>query len=113
MVKAGDSLWGIARRYGVTVPSLAAANGMSPRRAHTRAPASRSRAARAAARRAPRETTRMTYQVRRGDTLSEIADKFNVSVRQLTTWNGLRQSAPLRTGQRLVVYTDPHRVDGG
>jgi len=113
VVKAGDSLWAIARRYGVTVPSLAAANGMSPDGALT--PGTRleipggSRGGSSGS----RETTRMTYQVRRGDTLSEIADKFNVSVRQLTTWNGLRQSAPLRTGQRLVVYTDPHRVDGG
>jgi LysM repeat protein len=59
------------------------------------------------------ETTRMTYHVKHGDTLSEIADRFNVSVGQLTTWNGLRQSTPLHTGQRLVVYTDPRRVDGG
>ncbi len=59
------------------------------------------------------EATRMTYHVKRGDTLSEIADRFNVSVRQLSTWNGLRQSAPLQTGQRLVVYADPRHVDGG
>ena len=55
----------------------------------------------------------MTYKVRRGDTLSEIADKFNVSVRELMTWNRLRESSSLRTGQRLVVYVDPSRQTGG
>jgi membrane-bound lytic murein transglycosylase D len=55
----------------------------------------------------------MTYKVRRGDTLSEIADRFNVSVRELMTWNRLRQSSSLRTGQRLVLYVDPNRQTGG
>jgi membrane-bound lytic murein transglycosylase D len=55
----------------------------------------------------------MTYKVRRGDTLSEIADRYNVSVRQLMTWNRLRQSSSLRTGQRLVLYVDSSRNSGG
>ncbi len=60
-----------------------------------------------------KESTRMTYQVRRGDTLSEIADKFNVSVTQLKSWNRLRQSTSLKAGQKLVVYADPRKVNGG
>ncbi len=55
----------------------------------------------------------MTYKVKRGDTLSEIADRFDVSVRELMTWNRLRQSSSLRAGQRLVVYTDSSRQTGG
>jgi membrane-bound lytic murein transglycosylase D len=110
VVKSGDTLWGVARRYGVTVPALASANGIGSQSSLTvgarlKVPGGGSSGS--------SETTRMTYQVRHGDTLSEIADRFNVSVRQLTTWNGLRQSTPLHTGQRLVVYSDPRRVDGG
>ncbi len=113
VVKSGDTLWGVARRYGVTVPALAAENGMSSKSqlkmgTRLKIPGGSSAASSGSA-----EATRMTYHVRSGDTLSEIAGKFNVSVRQLTTWNGLRQSATLRTGQRLVVYSDPKRVDGG
>jgi len=59
------------------------------------------------------EPTRVTYQVRKGDTLSEIAEKFNVSVRQLMTWNRIRHSTSLRAGQRLVVYADPQLASGG
>ena len=29
VVKSGDTLWGVARKYGVTVPALASANGLS------------------------------------------------------------------------------------
>ena len=113
VVKSGDTLWGIARRYGVTVPALAAENGIDSKGTLTAGARLKIPGGSRSASSGSAEATRTTYQVRRGDTLSEIADRFNVSVRQLTTWNGLRQSATLRTGQRLVVYSDPKRVDGG
>jgi membrane-bound lytic murein transglycosylase D len=113
VVKSGDTLWGVARRYGVTVPALAAANGMTSKSQLTAGTRLDVPGGSRHGSPGTSETTRMTYHVKHGDTLSEIADRFNVSVRQLTAWNGLRQSTPLHTGQRLVVYTDPRRVDGG
>ena len=116
VVKRGDTLYGVARRYGVTIPALAEANGMSSKSHLTagerleipgRGASGSSDSASAA------ESTRMTYKVRSGDTLSEIADKFNVSVSQLMSWNRMRQSSSLRAGQKLVVYADPRRVNGG
>jgi membrane-bound lytic murein transglycosylase D len=112
VVKSGDTLWGVANRYGVTVPQLAAANGLSSTSElsiGTRLDIPGSRRSSVSS----PESTRMTYKVRRGDTLSEIADRFNVSVRELMTWNRLRQSSSLRTGQRLVLYVDPSRQSGG
>jgi membrane-bound lytic murein transglycosylase D len=110
-VKRGDTLWGVARRYGVTIPSLASANGLSPQSQLTaggklKIPGPGSSAPSG-------EATRMTYEVRRGDTLSEIAERFNVSVRQLMAWNQIRQSTSLKAGQRIVLYVDPSRVSGG
>ena len=92
-VRAGDTLWGIARTYGVTVPELAAANGIDTQTrlalgARLTVPASaESYRARRLGR---RKTTRMTYRVKRGDTLSQIAERFHVTVRQLMGWNDLR-----------------------
>lgn len=43
------------------------------------------------------------YTVRRGDTLSRIADKFNVGTRELASWNRMKVSKPLKVGQKLVV----------
>jgi membrane-bound lytic murein transglycosylase D len=59
------------------------------------------------------ETTRMTYKVRRGDTLSQIAQRFNVTIRELMGWNQLRSASALRAGQRLILYVDPSRFSGG
>jgi membrane-bound lytic murein transglycosylase D len=117
VVKSGDTLWDVARRYGVTVPALASANGLSSKAglvpgARLEIPGKGGTATRTASSSA-KESSRVTYQVKRGDTLSEIADRFDVSVRELMTWNRLRQSSSLRAGQRLVVYTDSSRQTGG
>ena len=113
VVRTGDTLYGVARRYGVTIPALAAANGMSSK-SHLTAGERLAIPARAGVDRASAsESTRMTYKVRSGDTLSEIADKFNVSVNQLMSWNRMRQATSLRAGQKLVVYADPRRLSGG
>lgn len=117
MVKSGDTLWDVARKYGVTVPALASANGLSSNAglvtgARLEIPGKGGTATRTASS-STTESSRVTYKVKRGDTLSEIADRFDVSVRELMTWNRLRQSSSLRAGQRLVVYTDPSRQTGG
>ena len=110
-VKRGDTLWGVARKHGVTVPALASANGLS---ADSQLAAGARLEIPGAGRGAPPgETSRVTYKVRSGDTLSEIAQRFNVSVRQLMSWNNLRSSSSLRAGQRIVIYVDPKRVNGG
>jgi membrane-bound lytic murein transglycosylase D len=114
-VRAGDTLWGIARQYGVSVPELAATNGIQTQTrlalgTRLTVPASSGTYTRIAA---ATETTRMTYKVRPGDTLSQIAERFNVTIRQLMGWNQLRSASALRAGQRLILYVDPSRFSGG
>ena len=111
-VRKGDTLWGIARQYGVSVPELSAANDLSSNSTisvgrQLKVPAGSSASASAS------EPTRMTYKVRRGDTLSAIADQFNVSVKQLMAWNSMRRANSLQAGQRIVIYVDPSRMNGG
>lgn len=43
------------------------------------------------------------YTVRPGDTLSEIAQRFDVSVRAIVTDNGLRNANSIRVGQKLAI----------
>ena len=50
----------------------------------------------------------MNYKVRRGDTLSGIARRFEVTVRDLQAWNNMGGSTALRAGQFLTI-----RVAGG
>jgi membrane-bound lytic murein transglycosylase D len=113
VVRSGDTLSGVARRYGVSIASLASTNGMSTSsglQIGTRLEIPGSGSSRSSA---SGDANRMTYKVRQGDTLSEIAGRFNVSVRNLMTWNKLRKPSSLRTGQRLVLYVDSNRLSGG
>ncbi len=47
-------------------------------------------------------TKSKTHTVKKGETLSSIADKYNVSVKQLKSWNGLK-SDEIKSGQKLKV----------
>jgi lysozyme len=47
--------------------------------------------------------TSSTYTVRSGDTLSEIADKYDVSTSTLAAWNDITNPRSLRVGDKLVI----------
>mgnify|MGYP002662422115 CR=1 FL=1 len=51
-------------------------------------------------------TKRKAIRVQRGDTLSSLAKRHNVSAHQLTSWNKLPANAGLRIGQTLSIYTE-------
>lgn len=45
------------------------------------------------------------YRVRRGDSLSEIADKFGVSIADLKKWNGLKSNV-IAAGKTLKIHSN-------
>ena len=47
---------------------------------------------------------KITYRVRRGDSLSRISHRFRVTVRQLRRWNGIKGNKYLQPGQELTLY---------
>ncbi len=48
--------------------------------------------------------SKLRYQVRPGDYLGKIANKFNVSIRDIKIWNGMKTDF-LNAGDRLLIYT--------
>jgi membrane-bound lytic murein transglycosylase D len=54
----------------------------------------------------PGQIRRVNYVVRRGDSLSSIAGRFRVALRELIDWNGLSPDKYLQPGQSLVLYVD-------
>jgi len=114
-VAAGDNLWNMARRYGTTVKQLCFWNSISPRAllrpgqqivvgvgsAANITPASLHMFAPAAEVSKPRK---ITYRVRRGDSLSRISHLFKVTIRQLRKWNGIKSNQYLQPGQELTLY---------
>ncbi|MDH3768286.1 MAG: LysM peptidoglycan-binding domain-containing protein [Gammaproteobacteria bacterium] len=116
-VVAGDSLWEIARRFGVSVRELAKWNGMAPRdslRVGRVLVIRGVNAGSVVATNAPSTQRRINYTVRKGDSLSRISSKFRVSVSQLRRWNrSLTAQKYLYPGQRLVMYVDVRKQSGG
>ena len=130
-VRAGESLWTVARHYDLHVAQLARANGLKPTTplkigqiiklgpAPAR-PAASPIAARTLVAKHPASTTAATprtatktvvaarqtthYQVRAGDSLWTISRQFKVSVDELLTWNSLKSTKELQPGQKIVIY---------
>jgi membrane-bound lytic murein transglycosylase D len=104
-VRSGESLWSISRRYGMTVSQIARINGISTRALlHPGQRLQVSGAAASAADQPLPAAGKVSYTVRRGDTLSGIAKRFAVTVRQLQAWNNLGGSTLLRAGQLLTIH---------
>lgn len=53
-----------------------------------------------------RKPKRFYHTVRRGETLSRIADRLNVSQYDLRVWNHLNRRGTIRAGQRLVAFRE-------
>lgn len=104
-VTRGQTLSGIASRYGTSVRAIVASNdGVRPRRLQIGqqlvVPRAGARGDGELDRGAPEGPT--TVVVRRGDTLWEIARRHEISTRELMTWNGL-SSSRISPGDRLRV----------
>ena len=49
------------------------------------------------------EQSVIIYRVKRGDTLGGIAKRHGVTVKQLMRWNGIKNAAHIREGQRIRI----------
>ncbi len=111
IVRSGETMSGLARRYSVALEDIRAAN---PRIRSTRLRSGQlvvvptqgpisAEVARQVSAPEPAEAT--WHRVRSGETLSSIARRYHVSQRQLQRWNGMGKGTRIRSGQRLRVST--------
>ena len=118
IVRSGQSLWSISRNYGVNTASLARWNGMAPIDTlrigqklviWTKRGAGAQRVSLIDT--GPRQNLQaLRYTVRKGDSLSRIADRFNVRVSDIKRWN--RIGKYLQPGQKIKLYVDVTRQSG-
>jgi membrane-bound lytic murein transglycosylase D len=105
VVRPGDSLWNIAKRYGTTTQEIerinrvTAANitlgqvlkivpGATPLQVKAEPPKPRPAA---------------TYTVRKGDTLQSVAKSHNTTVERLLALNKMKPHATIQPGQKILV----------
>ncbi len=107
-VRSGESLWSLADRFGTTIDRLRVLNALgrteslrigqvilvpAPAALVTQQPESSATA----------QGSGRTHLVRPGDTLSQIAAKYGVTLSALRAANGMTQSSVLKSGTRLTI----------
>jgi LysM repeat protein len=113
LVAWGETLTGIANRYGSTIAGIARANNISnpsylrvgqrltiPRTTAPPAPPAPA-AAKASAPAAP--LVARVHVVASGETLTAIARRYGSTIAAIATANGIRNPSYLRVGQRLAI----------
>jgi membrane-bound lytic murein transglycosylase D len=122
VVRRGETLAGLSRRYGTPARAIADANGIRSSRRLARGteliiPITPRTVLTASASAAPDTSStspkrtaslsaavRVSYRVRPGDTLSSIASKYRTTVQDLKSWNRIRGTS-IAAGHLLTVYT--------
>ena len=115
-LKRGETLQSVAEKFDIGAERLREVNGLSTRRGirpgttllvprGDDADTNLDEAFDSAEFKAPLEdhTRRVIYRVKRGDTLTSVARRYGVSVKQIKEWNGLRRDS-VQAGQRLSVW---------
>ena len=111
LVKSGDTLWDISRKYRVSTRSIAKWNGMAPKDyikpGQSLVIWQKAKLTSATSKSAEQIVMRnITYRVRRGDSFARIADKFNVRISDIERWNSLNRKDYLQPGQMLKLSVD-------
>ena len=106
-VQSGDSFWEISKRYKVNTRVLAKWNGMAPtdslsigKKLTLWVTDKKSVGGRS------EKIRKVHYKARSGDSYARIADKFNVSVKQIQRWNSINLARYLQPGDKLTLYVD-------
>ena len=133
-VRKGETLGGIARRYGVTVSMIAETNRLSStriisigkelripvpsggRRPHATASTEKYSPPPVASNRTSsnprniRGRERISYAIGAGETLSRISELYDVRVSDLRLWNEIPYGSPIRVGDTIDVYVPADKL---
>lgn len=103
-VQSGDTLSGIASKFGTTYQKIAADNGISdPNKIFAGQVLKISSGSSSGASSSSSGSTKKYYTIRTGDTLSEIAKANGTTVKQLQSWNGIKNANLIYAGQKIRV----------
>src|SRR5579883_887473 len=110
-VQPGDTLDGIAARVGISPDAIAAWNNLADPNLLVVGQVLRLDGTAGPARPATASSGR-TYVVQAGDTLSDLAARFGITVQQIAAANGLTNPDSISEGQTLVIPGAPAGAEG-
>ncbi len=109
IVKSGENLGSIARRYRTSVANLQAWNNLRSTTIHpgqrltVNADAAHTGGSQSSASVTRRSGEQSTHTVKKGENLGLIASKYKCSVNDLKNWNNLKSNT-IQPNQKLIVY---------
>lgn len=116
-VKHGETISSIARRYGVSKTMLLSANDIPYSRRNRigvgktlvipKGGAAEERyvkADRSEKESAPTTKKLIYHRIEQGDTLGHIAERYNVPISHIASWNSINKGTTLRAGRKLKIY---------
>ena len=107
-VRNGESLWTIARKYRISIHDLVAVNKIRNRSMirigqKLTIPVPGMNIA-SIPRTQMQGYNKITYKVRRGDTLGHIAEDYGTRASNIRKWNSLKYGQPIYPGQKLTLW---------
>lgn len=126
-VEQGDTFWELSQKYNVSIKHIAEWNSMASddflipgktlviwQNTNNFDVSSKKNIIKTSLTSPPKRATtrKISYRVRKGDSLAHISEKFRVSVDELVEWNSLQDDDAIQPGQYLKLYVDVTRFSG-
>ncbi len=128
-VKKGETLSKIAKKYGISSYVLAEANNISVKKklssgqsllipvssklsllaSQDDTPAKKQKSVKRKV--DARGKTKITYKVKSGDTLSELAERFDVRISDLRNWNDIPYGRQLKADATIEIFVDSDKTE--
>ena len=104
-VRSGENLGLIAKKYSISVSQLKSWNGLSGNtiKPGQKLKVSQSKTTETKTASLPKDGNYQYHTIKSGDTLWDLAKKYNASVDQIKQWNNISNSHRLKPGQKLIV----------
>lgn len=118
-VRSGDTLGGIAQKFNTSVAVLRDVNNIRGNIIRVKQPLMIPKSTKALTeytltadnrlvktQNVKRASNKLSYKVKSGDTLWDISQEYDVSIRSLAKWNGMAPKDPIKPGQNLVIWKE-------
>ncbi len=105
VVKSGDNLWDIAKKYDVNYLAIATWNKISHKKTLRLGQKLLIKSSTSSTPPSEKKLiTNIRYKVKRGDSIARIAQKFSLKITDVIRWNSLNTKKYLKPGQMLKLY---------